>query len=120
MASGLLVVLAAEVNLFVAQHGSRHGELVHVLFELGEQEVREIEIVAQLADVQIFRRAFVLLEVERLNVADGPGDLVEENIAGRAARLYFLLAGLHLQRPDAIHRCADQTESAQLEQIATG
>ncbi len=119
--AGLLIILRAKVHFLVAQHGPQDSELVHVLFELGEQQLRKVQVVFDLADVQVFRRAGVLFEVESLHVADGAGDFVEQHVAGVPARLHFrspALGGGHLQRPNRIHRCAEQPQPAQLEQIA--
>ena len=120
--AGLLIILRAEMHFFMAQHGPQDGEPVHVLFELGEQELRKVKVVFDLAHVQVFRRAGVLFEVESFHVADGAGDFVEQHVAGSPARLHLrcgALGGGHLERPNRIHRRAEQPQPTQLEQIAT-
>ena len=73
-----------------------------------------------LADVQILGRAGVLLEVERLHVADRARDLVEQHIARVPRGWTFDPSGASLQRPDRVGRSGQQAKAAKLQEIAPG
>src|SRR5581483_6507702 len=70
LATRLRVVLPAEVYLLVAEHGAQDGQFVDVLLHAREQQVGERDVVVNAADVEVFRRARVFLEVEGFDVAD--------------------------------------------------
>ena len=70
---------------FVALERPDDGHSVHQLGQLGEQPLRNEQAVANLAHVEISLRPGVLLEVERVDVANRPGRLYHDRESRCAA-----------------------------------
>src|SRR4030095_13399949 len=120
-ASGLHVVLPAQVTPRGSRQRAHDRDAVHHLFEPRKHVHREVDSGGDLAHLEILGRGRVVFEIEGVEMADGARDLEEDHVAGVAARPR--LAALrcpNLERPDAAERSADQAETAELQQIAAG
>ena len=102
----------------MALHGAYDGDLIHLLRKLREELPGKIEIVAHLPDVQILRRAFALLEVEGVDVADRPREFNDDRIACAAPRIR-LAGGPRLHRPKhLVCKSPKNAVAADLQKIA--
>src|SRR6266851_7352980 len=107
------------MHLFVAQHRAQDGDLVQVFFDAREQQVGEAEIRRDGSDIEIFRRARVLFEIEGLDVTEGARKLVENNVACASARLNLRAGCADVERPDRVDRGGQQSQTTKFQQVAS-
>src|SRR5882762_7658060 len=84
-----------------------------------EQQVGEAEIRRDGSDVEVFRRARVLFEIEGLNMTECARKFIEQHVAGAAARLNLRSGCADVQRPDGVDRGCQQSQTAKLQNVAS-
>ena len=63
------IILAAEVNLFMADEGADVRHLVHHVEQAREERVRDVDAVGRFTDVEVFPGRNVLFEIEGIDMA---------------------------------------------------
>src|SRR5205807_1716518 len=84
--SSLGVVLASEVNLFVASKRAENSELVRKGKYLRKQPSGEVQVVSQFDNIEVLWVSFVLFEIETIGVAHRAAKFHEDHVPGAALR----------------------------------
>src|ERR1700686_2191244 len=102
------------MHLFMRHERAHHRHAVHDLLDARQKIYRKIDARRDLPDLKIFRYGRIVLEVERVEMADGTGDLVEDYVARIVAGsdLPAVLGGLDPERPCGPYSGARQAHPA--------
>src|SRR5689334_17130856 len=110
------------MDLFVGDKRPHHRHPRHDFLDSGKKIDREVNAGIDLADHEILGNGGIIFKVERIQMADGARNLVENHVTGIASRVYFTagIGGAHFGRPGNADRSSRQAHTAIPEQIAPG